>query len=89
MPKRYIDADALIGRMHFVQFEDGEDRSLVYALIDMQPTADVQEVVRCRDCKHYDPEQCYCNVWGDMFVHWEECDPVDPDGFCNRGERDV
>lgn len=40
---RYIDANDLIGRMHHFRFEDGEDRSLVYALIDMQPTADVVE----------------------------------------------
>ena len=35
---RLVDADDLIGRMHVTQFKDGADRSLVYALIDTQPT---------------------------------------------------
>ena len=55
-----------------------------------QPTADVEEVVRCKDCKkceHCYPakakgeeplEGWYCNT----FKQWRN-----PDGFCSYGER--
>ena len=49
--------------------------------------ADVVEVVRCKDCKHYVAEVKYCDKWGDMFNHWEECEYVDPNGYCHMGER--
>lgn len=98
MSKRYIDVDDLIGRMHFIEFADGQDRSLVYALIDMQPTADVVEVVRCKDCKHrpidktghnygqdlkFPDDVCPCQNFGD---HWYSWMP-DDDWFCPNGER--
>ena len=80
MAKRYIDANELIGQMHFIQFADGSDRSLVYALIDMQPTADVVEVVRCKDCKHRD-EGGFCLGRG----YPEQLVP--DDGYCDKGDR--
>lgn len=43
---RYIDADKL--QEAFKELHGGK-RSL---LIDTEPTADVVEVVRCKDCKH-------------------------------------
>ena len=53
---RYIDADALVKRLKHsplflgtnMQFKDG-----VIDLVERQPAADVVEVVRCEDCKHY------------------------------------
>ena len=44
---------------------------------------DVQEVVRCKDCKHsrsdeFEPLWCYVS---------ETCDPVKGDHFCGYGER--
>lgn len=46
---RYIDADKL--QEAFKELHGGK-RSL---LIDTEPTADVAEVVRCKDCKYYMP----------------------------------
>ncbi len=51
------------------------------------PTADVQEVVRCKDCKYcqtlkYKPRDIYMCV--ERFNYTEE---TDPDGFCHRGKR--
>ena len=41
-----------------------------------------EEIVRCRDCKHYTDDEVeyrhYCNEW---------CGQVKPDGFCAWGER--
>lgn len=35
---RVIDADALIGVLHNVTFEDGTDREIVYQCIELAPT---------------------------------------------------
>lgn len=47
------------------------------------PSADVVEVVRCKDCKHYDGVHYVrgiapCKFWGSM---------VSSDDYCSRGER--
>ena len=56
------------------------------------PAADVVEVTRCRDCKHFEYDHPYviqgvpvlghlvCNRWGDGCK-------TDEDGFCFMGER--
>lgn len=43
------------------------------------PSADVVEVVRCKDCKFWDSDCIWCNLWGNT----QEYD----DGYCNYGER--
>ena len=50
----------------------------VNGLISAIPTADVVEVVRCKDCKHlYQDNECPLGLW---FVHTEN-------DFCSYGER--
>ena len=44
-----------------------------------QPSADVVEVVRCKDCKFWDSGCRWCDLWGDT----QEYD----DGYCSYGER--
>ena len=44
--------------------------------LQMTPTADVVEVVRCKDCKYFSEIQ-HCGVLG-------FCEPNE---FCSRGER--
>ena len=75
---RYIDADKL--QEEFKELHGGK-RSL---LIDTQPTADVVEVVRCKDCKHGKKDS--------LFVGGYECSifdnsNVEADDFCSYGER--
>ena len=90
--RRLIDANA----MHkFVEekvaegkdgWANGVPYEWAYALtaVDLQPTVDAVEVVRCKDCKHFDEEKAlrcggiWCGYWG--------TDP-DPDDFCSYGER--
>lgn len=55
----------------------------VKTLLMRIPTADVEPVVRCRDCRYYDPEDwggITCKADGGM------TDP-DEDSFCSQGER--
>ena len=47
-------------------------------LIDDTPTAEVVEVVRCKDCKWHD------SVDGPM----RQCDITNDDDFCSYGERE-
>ena len=54
----------------------------IYAIVNGK-MVDVQEVVRCKDCKHsrsdeFEPLWCYVS---------ETCDPVKGDHFCGYGER--
>lgn len=79
--KKYIDAEKLISgfekarenakHLMEVVFFDG-----VLAIIDGAPSADVAEVVRCKDCKRY--AMCFRNIrtGGNL-----------PDDFCSCGER--
>lgn len=41
------------------------------------------EIVRCRDCKHYNDTLC------EMSSCWlcDECQQTEPDGFCKWGTR--
>lgn len=81
---RYIDANKLIERLrHNPDFltapkhsKDGIIDEIVY-----QPTADVVEVVRCKDCKYftYDNGGCCGKGVGLCFA--------DEDQYCSYGER--
>lgn len=87
---RYIDADALIERilklkvatdnMYGMGIARGIERA--ETAIQMQPTADVEEVVRCKDCKHCltDDYTMYCERATGL-------DQILPDDFCSYGER--
>ena len=71
---RYIDADALIAEYDRVHIGPaGGARKL---MVDA-PTADVEEVVRCKDCKNYNNHR-YCNYFADTVLD---------DDFCSYGER--
>lgn len=48
-------------------------------MVEMPPTANVTEVVRCKDCKFFcRGNRCYCEEFGGI---------VTEDDFCSRGER--
>ena len=61
---RLIDADALIGELHNYRFYDGDDRTLVYDVIENQPTIEPQKWIpvseRLPEFRHVinpDPEE--------------------------------
>lgn len=72
---RLIDADVL--QSEYKKYHDGK-RSI---LIDVAPTIDAVEVVRCKDCKHW-----YSDT--DTGMACEFTNMGQPkDGFCNWAER--
>ena len=77
---RLIDADA------YKKYLDENWIVANYNAIDAQPTIEAEPVIRCKDCKYRDADG-YCQVLGDMFIHWEDWTPVPDDFFCARGTR--
>ena len=54
------------------------------AFIDKEPTADVMEVVRCRECKYSFYDEIFGNLWCNSH---SGCRKVKDEGFCDLGER--
>ena len=82
---RYIDADAL--KKKKVYCAERHENVVSVAEIDWQPTADVIEVVRCKDCIYSfmsisGKKVLYC----DMHPSDDHLD-LDKDYFCSYGER--
>lgn len=48
-------------------------------LVEMPSRADVVEVVRCKDCKFWDSDCIWCELWGNTQEYGN--------GFCSYGER--
>ena len=90
--KRLIDADALMNviRQHEYRLATKQG-SIDYGMftlgiqqaVDEQQTIDAVPVVRCRECKHCDPENHHCDH------HMGTAAPLSrkPDDFCSYGER--
>ena len=88
---RYVDADKLlkdeITRCHCVPLVGcGVDNfKLLKEVLEEAPTADVVEVVRCRDCVHW-KDTCYDTVTEN---HWGECrKPLGDYRYCETAEDD-
>lgn len=79
----YINRAELIENLN--KFAPEHYNALINHLITKQPTADVVEVVRCKDCKFRGTDDClnsYYSEYEGVYV-----DPMDDDDFCSYGER--
>lgn len=79
---RYIDADAI--RYH--DMSDGQGMWYVWRdeIHDM-PTADVVEVVRCKDCRYWQEYQE--GHYPNELCPWDKNETTDEDDYCSFGER--
>lgn len=81
---RYIDADRAHKdcEMRFADTGVPCEWALALRIIDNAPTADVVEVVRCKECKHHNETWCDMNSRdrGEWFCWYD-------DDFCSYGER--
>ena len=92
---RYIDADKM--REDWLRNGENEyiyDTNAVLDSIDSQPTADVQEVVRCEKCKHKQELDKYeKRLYIEGCVACTQISPSSdrlvmlPTDFCSYGER--
>ena len=84
--KEYIEREALLTRNMCGNANPIIYRTYAEELIKSAPAADVVEVVRCKDCKNYQPNpysydgEMICSCWADWTY------PEDDD-FCSYGER--
>lgn len=84
---RYIDANKI--KLTGLTFSDVNNEvyfglSDVRKAIEQTPTADVVEVVRCKDCKYWvyeDDLGMFCSHWGSTLAESQA------DDFCSYGER--
>ena len=79
--RRYTDADKL--QEAFKELHGGK-RSL---LIDTAPTADVVEVVRCKECKYNAKGDNESEFWNLCRLRSWVYVPVSDEDYCSRGER--
>ena len=85
---RYIDADLLMEKkIHHCETYDTFDYDYVTTDdINDTPTADVVEVVRCKDCKKANTDECPISYWDDDWGKWRISYAGD-NWFCADGER--
>lgn len=76
---KYIDRAELISNLK--EFANEQLTTLIENLIQKQPTADVVEVVRCRDCKHYVANYCTRDIRGRTNMFY-----VSDNDFCSYGK---
>ena len=92
--KEYIEREEALARKYFSLAKTPDENrrfeaEIKYYLSILPAAADVVEVVRCKDCKHYDKEYHQCKL------HSEEPDQyytgfifcMQEDDFCSYGER--
>ena len=86
---RYVDADKARNLMREIPLGEMFIDAVMNLTIDRLPTADVVEVVRCKDCKHYSYAQSInryeCNIFNGAynFIGY----PTKPNDYCSYGER--
>ena len=78
MAKSYIEREALRDRL----YEEDAITMAGVAILNTFPTADVVEVVRCRDCRHYSAYDRQCNHVDGLFLSKGQ-----DDAYCSCGER--
>lgn len=57
--------------------------AIVVSAIDRMPAVDTIEVVRCKNCKHYERGECY----HERHNHHSQSILQNEDDFCSCGER--
>jgi len=90
--KRLIYAEDLFEPVDFKVFVGGRSGGKTMAMyeqlfrkrVELAPTIDAVEVVRCKDCKFYDPEDGVCTI---KYDELEQYLGVLSRGYCSDGER--
>lgn len=97
--KRLIDADELYKELEGVRMDyiDEDSMSSKFAAdvietvqdeyLRKSPTVDAVEVVRCRECRHWNSRTGFCNFNSHFSMDGFDWDVFNDDDFCSRGER--
>lgn len=91
---KLIDADKIVNGIALYMTENAylndtplDELKMVANWITDAPTVDAVEVVRCRDCKHWDSETWFCDNHSTFGHHGLEWNMFSEDDFCSYGER--
>lgn len=93
--KDYIDREYAIASLDRIKKRNARNKCMLSADEDAikkwlmaLPDSDVVEVVRCRDCKHYDrrTDVCHNPRWGDGWANYPP-PSVNEDFFCADGAK--
>lgn len=83
----YIDKGTAIAKLTALEVtEPNATMTSAKRLLADMPAADAVEVVRCKDCKHYDMGVCL-KIYSAGNAHPEAWQPRRPEDFCSYGER--
>lgn len=66
-------------------YSDTYDKECIIGTIEEVPTADVVEVVRCKDCKHSIEDKLFGGLWCQHLTE-KHCER-NADFYCGSGER--
>ena len=75
----YINRAELISNLK--EFANEQLTPLIENLIQKQPNADVESVVRCKDCKHYVANYCTRDIRGRTNMFY-----MSDNDFCSYGK---
>lgn len=85
--KKYVDVEKLKNEICKNKIMSRElIAQRILHIIDEQPAADVAEIVRCKDCKHFYEREGKCYGQDIRAEEGHDCYKNDDD-FCSCGER--
>ena len=92
--KRLIDAnDACESLCNKCGLDRGECERIGFCAdymdIKRLPTVDAVEVVRCKNCQHWDEDTGFCDVNSHFYEFGMYWDIFEEDDYCSYGERKV
>ena len=83
----YIDREKLLSDIEKYHLSDGKFQHWV----EVQPAADVEHVIRCKDCKWYGRDKLkggFCRKpEASMWSPGLPIDELKPDDYCSRAQR--
>lgn len=89
--KLLIDADKIYDAVERrYQISSGTEHRCERDFLDLicaSDTVDYVEVVRCKDCRHWNEETGFCNLNSHFSMDELDWDMFNDDDFCSRGER--
>lgn len=84
----YVDVDKFADAICNFSAIDEHSANAVILLLRRQPTADVVEVVRCKDCKKWTSQHTCDEFTADRLpLRGKTTFITEPDDFCSYGER--
>lgn len=83
----YINKDKVVDGLSYIRSKWDEAERAFKDYLNGFPAADVVDVVRCKDCKHYEFADNRAFGFPVRRCEWTGFEDIDEDDFCSRGEK--